>query len=108
VKASKLQRGDVAFIHSRWDLVIDTRRGEKDSNNGRDLEIDVFYGTSYLPSDHAVKIVKRDLFDVKGLQAFIVAHVEEQHRLQELYEKEEKEEREQEREYLERRLRELG
>lgn len=109
IKASDLKRGDVVFIYSRWDLVIDSKIRKDSYNKGFNQEYQVIGGgTGYCSPKQTVTIIKRDLINSKQMQKFIDDHLEELRKREELAKQEEEEEIEREKEYLRARLKRLG
>lgn len=110
VKAKDLKRGDVAFIHSRWNLVLDAKK-RRDLPTGykQDEIIDIFGmdGNGLLPLDYDVKIAKRGIFDSNKLDEFITEYKGWRHEMEESFKKEQEEEREREKAELRRRLKDL-
>jgi len=106
IKASELKRGNIVKIHARYELVIDSKTEEDNYNNGWNQQIELLHGTAYLPTEHEVSIVKRELVN-ESIKEFIDAHLKQQEEWDKLREQEEEEERQREIEYLEDRLRGL-
>lgn len=108
IKASKLRRGDIVFVHQRWQLIIKTKANSPRYNNGLNLEIQgLGNGTSYLEPDCDVKIISRQHLDYGGLLHFINAYEAEQKKLEKQRREEELEEIEREKEHLRARLKDL-
>jgi hypothetical protein len=63
VDASTLKRGDIAFINQWWQIVEQCRKRADNFNNGWNQEIITGRGGGYLPPDHKVRIIRRDLLD---------------------------------------------
>ncbi len=109
IKASELKRGDVVFMYSRWDLIIDSDRQEEHYNNGLNQRLKVLGGgATYLAPDHNVTVIKRDLINSSQMEKFISDYLEEERKREELARQEEEEEIEREKDYLRARLRSLG
>lgn len=108
VAASDLKCGDIAFIHSRWGLVLGAEVNDDYYNQGANMEIPTMNGgTGWLPPTYDVKIIRRDLLDHVKIQEYIEDYLEDQRKWEEIAAQEEKEEREREIAYLKERLEHL-
>ena len=111
IPAHELKRGDVAFIHSRWNLALKVQK-KKDPyrvyNQDEIIDINGMDGTGTLPINHSVKIIKRGVFDIIGLEKFMAEYEAWRHEMEESCRKANEEDRIREKMVLRKRLEELG
>ena len=108
VKADHLEKGDIALIHSRWEVVLASQLEDKDYNHGYNLLITKFDESgAYLKPAEEIRVIRRDLVDIQKMLKFIDDELTARAEQRKFDEAEEKERAEEERAYLQARLREL-
>ena len=109
IKACELKAGDIAFIHSQWQLLTNTFHSETFDNHGHNFVVNFLTGgISYLQPNYEVSLIKRDIVNTIEMDAFISNHLKKMEELRKLQEKEDQEKIERECEYHRRKLRDLG